>query len=529
MRPFAVLAAVIVAAGGCFAPQIEDGQVPCGPTGECPSGFRCQAGHCSRGGSSGADAALSSPDAAESDAPLAVDASGGVDGGTADGGVDATPDAAAGTVNITFLGSGAGTVSAGSVSCTATCSRAFPVGVAVSFTAMPMTGSLFAGWSGACSSSGACMVTPEAQPKTLEATFIPVATVQLITRSTGPGSLMVDPAGASCGTGCQAYATGTNIRITPVPDPGLSFISYMGAPCDQSPTDTCSFVINSNLSISGSFCPSNRVVDASTGSDTNDGTCARPFKTISKALSVATAGQLVSVRPGVYSAVLGESFPLKVPDGVSLIGDEAQKGGATRIQGGGAVDGSPGLRAAVVVGADATLAGFVILNPSSLAGSNGVVVTKATPNSADRATIRSNTVTNCGADGVYLERAKMAIIEDNVISDQDSGGVGLRITAEAGDATVGGNVIVRNTYGVEVHVDADLGGGGRSMGGNTLSCNVEVDVVASGEAAPILVSATTNRWDHTPPKDGCASTFDVCRTTATVTVSGATVAQSPCN
>ena len=73
-------------------------------------------------------------------------------------------------------------------------------------------------------------------------------------------------------------------------------------------------------------------VDVATGSDSNPGTEAEPFKTITKAASVAYVDDTIMVRPGTYSAAAGEVFPIWI-SGASLIGT----GGAssTIVQGNG--------------------------------------------------------------------------------------------------------------------------------------------------------------------------------------------------
>ena len=54
------------------------------------------------------------------------------------------------------------------------------------------------------------------------------------------------------------------------------------------------------------------------GADTNDGNNpGGPFATLTKALSVATDGDLIYIYPGVYQ----EAFPLVVPKGVTIQGD----------------------------------------------------------------------------------------------------------------------------------------------------------------------------------------------------------------
>ena len=70
----------------------------------------------------------------------------------------------------------------------------------------------------------------------------------------------------------------------------------------------------------------NRYVDAVAGSDSNPGTEALPFKTITHALSLTSQGDRIHVRPGLYDEANGEVFPVVVPFGVLLLGDEASKG-----------------------------------------------------------------------------------------------------------------------------------------------------------------------------------------------------------
>src|SRR5438132_13610071 len=66
----------------------------------------------------------------------------------------------------------------------------------------------------------------------------------------------------------------------------------------------------------------------SAGSDMNPGTQTSKFKTITKAMSVATrSGTTVQVDPGLYDVANGETFPITVPAGVLPKGDETTKGG----------------------------------------------------------------------------------------------------------------------------------------------------------------------------------------------------------
>src|SRR5467141_1624508 len=97
-------------------------------------------------------------------------------------------------------------------------------------------------------------------------------------------------------------------------------------------------------------CPGKKVapsiyyVNASTGSDTNNnGTqSSSPFKTIRKAMSVATrSGTTVQVAAGLYDVANGETFPITVQPGVLLIGYEGGNGSGTSIVGGGQVPAFP--------------------------------------------------------------------------------------------------------------------------------------------------------------------------------------------
>src|SRR5690349_24701817 len=113
-------------------------------------------------------------------------------------------------------------------------------------------------------------------------------------------------------------------------------------------------------------------VNAGTGLDTNPGTQASPFKTITHALTVATtSGSTVQVEPGQYDEVNNlETFPITVPAGVLLIGDETNKGNGstpTSIIGKGTAP--AGFSAATTVtvfpGAGSTVAGFNITSDTN--------------------------------------------------------------------------------------------------------------------------------------------------------------------
>src|SRR6267154_655803 len=140
------------------------------------------------------------------------------------------------------------------------------------------------------------------------------------------------------------------------------------------------------------------------GSDTtNPGTEASPFKTITNAMRVATrSGTTVHVAPGTYTS--GEAFPITVPAGVLLIGDEPNKGGGstpTSIVGGGgqAPGATAGFGVALLPGAGSTIAGFTITNNNpGLSGRYGLFLSNSS------VTLRNNTVTGATHKvGIYID------------------------------------------------------------------------------------------------------------------------------
>ncbi len=76
------------------------------------------------------------------------------------------------TLTVSKSGTGAGiiTSSAGGITCGTSCAADFDAGTSLTLTAIAATGSTFAGWSGACTGTGSCVVTIDAA-KTATAAF----------------------------------------------------------------------------------------------------------------------------------------------------------------------------------------------------------------------------------------------------------------------------------------------------------------------------------------------------------------------
>lgn len=96
----------------------------------------------------------------------------------------------------------------------------YDYGTIVTATATAAVSSTFSGWSGACSGSGACVITIKAA-KALTATFS-LKSYTLTTATAGSGSITLNPPGG-------AYPHGTVVTATATADAGFTFSGWSGA------------------------------------------------------------------------------------------------------------------------------------------------------------------------------------------------------------------------------------------------------------------------------------------------------------
>lgn len=289
------------------------------------------------------------------------------------------------------------------------------------------------------------------------------------------------------------------------------------------------WVIASNSAGNSNFSPDTSpatpvatfyTVNAATGDDTIGNGTTIPYKTITKALSQTVSGASVTVGPGTYDAAHGESFPIIVPAGVRLIGDETNKGNGTApttINGGGNVSGILTFISAAVVPLDNTVvAGFIITGtaPNPAVQAPMAVIVKN-----DSVTIRNNRLVNSGKNGIYFYGGgNNSVVAGNVIQSNGVGNNGNGISFINGTGPgvrVENNIISLNVYGVEYDAPAtsgDLGGGAMgSAGGNIISGNSNIDLWTNVDAG-VTISARNNFWDHVPPtitSSSSATDFDI--------------------
>ncbi|MEH1808690.1 DUF1565 domain-containing protein [Nostoc sp.] len=167
-------------------------------------------------------------------------------------------------------------------------------------------------------------------------------------------------------------------------------------------------------------------VNPATGADRAGAgaTSAAPYKSISFALSQAQAGAVIQLAPGNYNQESGETFPLLLKPGVTLRGDEATKGQAILITGGGFYTSRTFARQDITILAeqDTTIAGVTVTNPNSRG--TGVWVESTNP------IIKNSTFTNSVREGVFVTGTGNPKIESNLFVQNKGNGISIAKTAQ---------------------------------------------------------------------------------------------------
>ncbi|WP_061243281.1 LIC10774 family surface protein [Leptospira interrogans] len=266
-----------------------------------------------------------------------------------------------------------------------------------------------------------------------------------------------------------------------------------------------------------------------------------PLRTITKAIALAGGRHDVHVAPGEYSEQTGEKFPIRIPDGATLIGDELGKGlgfvlfydksgnhpgpKPTTIQ-----FHADDLKETILLGENSTIAGFNLQNPIALR--------------AYGSKIRNNTI----SQGIGIFPANTSNVQSggHTISGNFIGskkapnynyGVGIFVDRTTYENKIENNTIYRNRYGVVIRPlgKADLGGGSQgSVGNNIISCSLEMDLTFLFDINTRLY-AQNIKLDHNPPTYESSQNFpkgvDIYRPGpyGTIDISGYSLAPNPCN
>jgi len=174
---------------------------------------------------------------------------------------------------VSRAGPGTVTSTPDGIYCGANCDETYAQGTTVTLTPTADAGATFAGWSGACTGTGPCIVTMDAA-KLVTATFqaSPTSTFALTVTRTGGGTVASAPLGIYCGVACtSSFAGGTMVTLTAAPDPGSTFSGWSGA-C--SGTAQCVVTVDAATSVSATFATSPTPTFALAVTRTGNGTVA---------------------------------------------------------------------------------------------------------------------------------------------------------------------------------------------------------------------------------------------------------------
>jgi Divergent InlB B-repeat domain len=161
------------------------------------------------------------------------------------------------TLTVTRSGTGSGTVtsSPAGINCGSTCLATLSSGTAVTLSAIPSSGSTFAGWTGNadCADGSVTVTSNMGCTATFNASGYALTTsvVNEVTSSgSAAGRIVSNPIGIDCGTDCtENYTSGRVITLTPMPAANSRFVKWAGdADCSDG-----SVTMNGNKNCTATF------------------------------------------------------------------------------------------------------------------------------------------------------------------------------------------------------------------------------------------------------------------------------------
>ncbi|WP_333258687.1 DUF1565 domain-containing protein [Microcoleus sp. S13_C5] len=212
-------------------------------------------------------------------------------------------------------------------------------------------------------------------------------------------------------------------------------------------------------------------VNPQTGSDSAVGSQSAPFKTIAPAIARAASGTTIQLSPGTYSAASGEQFPLQIPSGVKVIGNETNKGRGTLIQGSGKFV-SPTAAAqniTILLATNSELRGVTVTNLDSRG--TGVWIESTSP------TVANCTFTQCKGEGIVATGTANPAILDNIFVENSVAGV---ITAGTAKGVIRRNIFQKTVLGISLQAQS-----APLIADNQILEN-RSGIVLAGESKPIL-------------------------------------------
>ncbi|AFY43834.1 DUF1565 domain-containing protein [Nostoc sp. PCC 7107] len=217
--------------------------------------------------------------------------------------------------------------------------------------------------------------------------------------------------------------------------------------------------------------PQTFYVNPLTGNSSNSGSQQAPFKTITQALKVATPDTTIQLTDGNYSVASGEVFPLTIPSGVQVIGNEANKGSSILIEGSGNYLSRTfaGQNVTFVMLDGGELRGVTVTNPASRG--SGVWAESTTP------TIANCTFKNCKREGVFATGDAKPVIQGNVFTENAANGIAI---AKNSQGQIQDNTCIKTGFGIAISDTASP-----TLLNNKFTEN-RSGIVVSGNARPVL-------------------------------------------
>jgi hypothetical protein len=212
-------------------------------------------------------------------------------------------------------------------------------------------------------------------------------------------------------------------------------------------------------------------VNPATGNDANTGSRPSPLKSITRALKQAKASTIIQLASGTYSTANGEVFPLTIPPGVLVVGNEANKGQEMIISGSGEYQ-SPSFgvqNITFLLLSDASLLGVTVINPA--AKGTGVWIESSIP------TVANSTFKNCTREGIFITgNAKPGIVDNLFINNKVCG----LVIAKNSKGEVLRNVFENNALGIAISDFA------APLVANNQLCANGTAIALSRDAKPVL-------------------------------------------
>jgi len=167
--------------------------------------------------------------------------------------VTATFNASSAVLTVTKSGAGSGTVtsSPAGINCGAACSASYTTGQQVTLSVNVPDGSVFGGWSGACSGTNLTCVVRMSASTNVTAKFSPAFVLTVTKTGTSTGTVTSTPAGINCGSTCSAsYASGQQVTLSAKTSANVKFTGWTGA-C--SGTATCTVTMSAARGVGATF------------------------------------------------------------------------------------------------------------------------------------------------------------------------------------------------------------------------------------------------------------------------------------